>query len=141
MIGILILGHKQFAEGLLHAVEHTFGSRPPAMATAGIDYAESTEKFADLIRRQIAGVDEGDGVVILADIFGTTHTNVACRFVEPGRVELISGANLPMVLRTLTYRDLPLDELVNRALTGGFNGIICAPQAAKESRPPRERGP
>lgn len=126
MIGVLILGQKDFAEGLIRAVEHTFGGRPPAIAAVGIDYREPPERVAALLRRQVAQVDQGEGVLILADIFGTTHTNVACHLLQPGRVELISGASLPMVLRTLTYRGLAMKELIDRALVGGFNGIICA---------------
>jgi mannose PTS system EIIA component len=126
MIGVLILGQKDFAEGLIQAVEHTFGSRPPAMEAAGIDYHEAPEQITQLLERQLQRVDQGDGVLILADIFGTTHTNVARHLLKRGRVELISGASLPMVLRTLTYRNLKMDELVDRALAGGFNGIICA---------------
>jgi mannose/fructose-specific phosphotransferase system component IIA len=130
MIGLLILGQKDFAEGLIKAVEHTFGTRPPAIEAVGIDYSQPPERIADVMRRQLAQVDRGDGVLILADIYGTTHTNVACRMVRRGRVELISGASLPMVLRALTYRGLGMDELIDRTLTGGFNGIICANNAA-----------
>lgn len=136
MIGVLILGQKEFAEGLIHAVEHTLGKRPPAMEAAGIDYNETPEQINELVKRQVERVDQGDGVLILADIFGTTHTNVARHLLKRGRVELISGASLPMVLRTLTYRNLEIDELIDRALTGGFNGIICAtnPKAQEGGR-------
>src|SRR5205814_318714 len=126
VIGLLILGQKDIAEGLIRAVEHTLGSRPPAIDAAAVDYDAPPEKTAELIRGMLARVDQGDGVLILADIFGTTHTNVARRLLVPGRVELISGASLPMVLRALTYRNLPMNELIDRTLTGGFNGIICA---------------
>lgn len=133
MIGILILGQKDFAEGLIRAVEHTFGVRPPALGAAGINYSESPEQIAKLIRTRLARVDQGDGVLILADVYGTTHTNVARHLLKPDHVELISGANLPMVLRTLTYRKLRMPDLVDRALTGGFNGIICAANHAKDN--------
>jgi mannose PTS system EIIA component len=126
MIGLLILGQKEFAAGLIKAVEHTFGSRPPALDIAGIDYIQPPEEIADLVRDGILHVDQGDGVLILADVYGTTHTNVACRLLERGRVELVSGANLPMLLRTLTYRGLKMDELIDRALSGGCGGIVCA---------------
>lgn len=134
MIGVLILGQKEFAEGLIQAVEHTFGRRPPAIEAVGIRYSEAPEQIAELVQRQLKRVDQGDGVLILADVFGTTHTNVARHLLRRGRIELISGASLPMVLRTLTYRNLKMDELIDRALTGGFNGIICAPHPAAQER-------
>ena len=135
MIGLLVLGQKEFAAGLVHAVEHTFGTHPPALETAGIDYVQPPEEIAELLRSQIARVDQGDGVLILADVYGTTHTNVACRLLERGRVELISGANLPMLLRTLTYRGLTMDELIDRALSGGCGGIVCAANPNKPGEP------
>lgn len=134
MIGVLILGQKDLAEGLIRAVEHMFGSKPPAIEAAGITYNESPEQIADLVRRQLRLVDRGKGTIILADVFGTTHTNVARHFLKQGQIELISGASLPMVLRTLTYRNLKMDELIDRALAGGFNGIICATNPAAEER-------
>ena len=138
MIGILILGQKDFAEGLIRAVEHTFGARPPALVAAGIDYSETPERIAELIRAGLARIDQGDGVLILADVYGTTHTNVARHLLKPGRVELISGASLPMVLRTLTYRKLKMRDLIDRALSGGFNGIICAANAKRDTKPKRK---
>lgn len=141
MIGVLILGQKEFAEGLVKAVEHTFGNRPPAIEAVGIDYSQPPERIAELIRGQVARVDQGDGVLILADIYGTTHTNLACRLVKRGRVELISGASLPMVLRTLTYRGLDMDELIDRTLSGGFNGIICANNPDTGTKPNGKNGP
>lgn len=138
MIGVLVLGHKDFAEGLVHAVEHTFGCRPPALEAAGVDYMRPPDEIADFIRRRLARVDQGVGVLILADVYGATHTNVACRLVKPGRVELICGVNLPMLLRALTYRQLKMSELIDRALSGGFNGIICAAKPKGEAKPKRK---
>jgi PTS system mannose-specific IIA component len=141
MIGLIILGQKDIAEGLIKAVEHTFGSRPPAIEAAGVDYSQPSEQIAPLVERLVHRVDQGEGVLILADVFGTTHTNIARRQLERGRVELISGVNLPMVLRALTYRHLKIDELVDRALAGGFNGIICATNPQAPSNEPVSTDP
>jgi mannose PTS system EIIA component len=138
VIGILILGQKDFAEGLIRAVEHTFGACPPAIVAAGIDYSETPERIAEIVRARVARADQGDGVLILADIYGTTHTNVACQLLESGRIELISGANLPMVLRTLTYRKQNMHDLIDRALSGGINGIICAAGAKHHTKSKRK---
>jgi mannose PTS system EIIA component len=132
MIGLVILGQKELARGLVGAVEHTFGKRPPLLETAEIDYTQSPEGIAELLRDRIATVDQGEGVLILADVYGTTHTNVACRLLKRGSVELISGANLPMLLRALTYRQLAMNELIDRALSGGSGGIVCAANSQKQ---------
>ena len=126
MIGLLILGQKDFAQGLIASVIHTFGTRPPLLGAAGVDFDQPPEAVSDMITRRIRELDQGDGVLILADIYGTTHTNLACRLLERGHVELVSGANLPMLLRALNYRDLKLDDVIDRALAGGCGGIVCA---------------
>ncbi|HEX7043860.1 MAG TPA: hypothetical protein VF203_04520 [Burkholderiales bacterium] len=138
MIGVLILGHKDFAEGIIKAIEHTYGRRPPGIEVAGVDYSRPPEEIETFIRRRLARADRGDGVLILADIYGTTHTNVARRLLKAGRVELISGASLPMVLRALTYRRLKMPDLIDRALAGGYNGIICATNPKVEARSRRK---
>jgi mannose/fructose-specific phosphotransferase system component IIA len=140
MIGLLILGQKDIAEGLVRAVEHTFGSRPPVIEAVGVDYEQPPERLAAQIEAALKRVDQGRGVLILADIFGTTHTNVARGLLRRGTVELISGASLPMVLRALTYRHLKMDELIDRTLTGGFNGIICASNPQTNPPPAPDRG-
>jgi len=138
VIGILLLGQRDVAEGLIRAVEHTFGTRPPGLVAAGVNYDDTPEQIAEFIRQQLARADQGDGVLILADVYGTTHTNVACRLLKPGRIELISGVSLPMVLRTLTYRQLSMPDLIDRALAGGTQGVLC-PTRTKPDRKPKRK--
>jgi PTS system ascorbate-specific IIA component len=69
-------------------------------------------------------LDCGDGVLILSDICGATPCNIANQLVDPGRVECLSGANLSMLVRALTYRNEPLESLVEKALSGGKEGVM-----------------
>jgi len=126
MIGLLILGQKEMAAGLIASAAHTFGARPPALEAAGVDFLQAPEALAQMIAQQVKRLDQGDGVLILADVFGTTHTNLACRLLKRGHVELITGVNVPMLLRVLNYRHLRMDDLIDRALSGGCGGIVCA---------------
>lgn len=126
MIGLLILTEKKLGAGLMAAVVHTLGSRPPQLETTDLDYAAAPEHVDALLRQCLQKVDGGDGVLILADVYGATHTNVACHLLVRGRIELITGVNLPMLLRVLNYRQLKMDELIDKALSGGSGGIICA---------------
>ncbi len=130
MIGLLILGQQDFARGLIASVAHTFGTRPPLLEAAGVDFDQPPEAVADMIARRVHELDQGDGVLILADVYGTTHTNLACRLLKRGRIELIAGANLPMLLRVLNYRDSALEDVIDRALAGGSGGIVCAANPA-----------
>ena len=68
--------------------------------------------------------DEGDGVLIMTDILGASPANLALKLLEPGRIEGVAGVNLPMVLRTLTYRKSDLRTLIKKAVSGGCDGII-----------------
>lgn len=130
MIGLLILGHRGFGASLIEAAGHTIGGPPPRLETLDMDYREPPERLRESLEARLRTLDEGDGVLILADIYGATHTNIACRLVQRGRIELIAGVNLPMLLKVLNYRGLPMDDLINKALSGGYGGIVCAGSAA-----------
>lgn len=128
MISVLILAHHDIAMGMMNVVRHTYGKALPQLEALGVDYDRSPDELAMLIPSAIQRVDGGDGVLILSDIHGATHTNVASRSLKTGKVEMITGVNLPMLLRVLTYRRLPMDELINKAMSGGWGGIVvCSP--------------
>ena len=125
MIGIVVISHAPLAAALLSCARHVFGQDPEQ--SEAIDVVADAEP-ATLIERAknaIATVDDGEGVLVLVDLFGATPGNIATQLASPGRVEVIAGANLPMLLRVLTYRsELPLATLVDRALSGGASGIM-----------------
>ncbi len=73
---------------------------------------------------QLSLVDRGSGVLVLTDIFGASPANLALKLLERGRVEGLTGVNLPMLLRALHYRDRSMDILIVRARDGGRDGII-----------------
>jgi len=127
MISIIILAQQDMANGLINAIEHVLGNRPQALDVQPIDYHESQEALAQALDTRIQRLDQGHGVLILADIYGSSHTNAACRLLKPGRVELVSGVNVPMLLRVLSHRRLGMAELVRKALSGGTDGIVSAP--------------
>jgi PTS system mannose-specific IIA component len=126
MIGLLILAEKNLGAGLIATVVHTLGSRPPQLEATEFDHSAPPEEIEASLRQSIQKVDRGEGVLILADVYGATHTNVACRQLKRGTIELITGINLPMLLRVLNYRHSAMDDLIDKALSGGSGGIICA---------------
>jgi len=126
MISLIILAQEDLGKGLLNAVEHVLGNQPSALAIQPIDYHQSQEALAQALAARIQKIDQGDGVLILADIYGSSHTNAACRLLVPGRIELVSGVNLPMLVRVLNYRNLSMDELLRKAQSGGAEGIVRA---------------
>ncbi|MCR4301177.1 MAG: hypothetical protein NUV51_06160 [Sulfuricaulis sp.] len=136
MIGLLILAEKNLGAGLIATVVHTLGSRPPQLEPTEFDHSAPPEQIEASLRQSIQKVDRGEGVLILADVYGATHTNIACRQLKRGTIELITGINLPMLLRVLNYRHSAMDDLIDKALSGGCGGIICAanPTKAQETK-------
>ena len=128
MIGILIVAHGSLADSLVECATHVLGQRPRGLATLDfIGHADPDERQAALQAR-LAELDEGDGILVLTDVYGATPSNTLCRLLEPAHIEGVSGVNLPMLLKMLNYRDLPLDQLALKAAKGGQEGISIISQ-------------
>jgi len=124
MIGILVVTHGRTAEDLIATAAQMLGGRPPAVATLGIDADEEIESALARGRALIREVDDGSGVLVLADMFGATPSNIAARLLVNGRVEGVSGLSLPMLIRALGARSGTLAAAVERAMSGGVDGIV-----------------
>jgi len=124
MIGILIVAHGAFGEALIHSASHVLGKRPLRVRQVGITVHDDPEAILPQARALVRELDEGDGVLVLTDIYGATPGNIALRLLAPGRIEGISGVNLPMLIRALTYREQPLAAVVTKALSGGTEGVV-----------------
>jgi len=124
MIGILIVSHGTFGEALIHSASHVLGRRPPQVQQMGVGLKDDPDRVLPKARELIRQIDTGDGVLILTDMLGGTPSNIATRLLEPGRVEGVAGASLPMLIRALTYRDEPLVDLVAKAVSGGREGAV-----------------
>jgi mannose PTS system EIIA component len=98
MIGKLILTHGGMARELLAAAQVISGPLA-AFEALSLDWGESCEDARARVQSALDRLDQGEGVLILTDIFGSTPSNVAMRFHQPGRIEVLAGVNLPMVLR------------------------------------------
>ena len=124
MIGILIVAHGTLGESLVHCASHVMGSRPPQLLQVGVGVRDDPVSMLPHAQQMIKELDQGQGVLILSDIYGATPCNIVCKLLEPGRVEGIAGVNLPMLVRALTYRHEKLETLVEKALSGGHEGVI-----------------
>jgi len=127
VIGVLILAQEAMGNGLVEAATHILGSPPPRLEVLPVDDANTPpETLAKELDECLDRLDEGGGVLILADIYGASHTNTACRALQDRNVELVAGVSLPMLIRVLNHRDRPLSELIGKATSGGNEGIVCA---------------
>ncbi|HVZ21884.1 MAG TPA: PTS sugar transporter subunit IIA [Vicinamibacterales bacterium] len=98
MIGVVVVTHGQLATELLNAAETIVGELP-RFAAVSIGWHEDTEDAREEIGQAIARVEQGHGVLVLTDMFGGTPSNLAMTFLEPNKVEVITGVNLPMLIK------------------------------------------
>jgi len=124
MIGILLITHGSFGEALIQNACHVLNKRPPQLHQLGMSPQDDPLDQLPLAREMLKLVDNGQGVLVLTDIFGASPANLALKLLEPGRVEGLTGVNLPMLLRALTYRDRDMETLLMRARDGGRDGVF-----------------
>lgn len=103
MIGLVIVTHGQLANELRHAMEHVVGEQEN-IVTVCIGPDDDMEQRREDIRTGITDVNTGKGVIILTDMFGGTPSNLAISLLDEGRVEVIAGANLPMLIKVAEAR-------------------------------------
>src|SRR6188474_2549527 len=123
MIGILIVAHGAFGESLIHSASHVLGKRPLFLRQVGITVHDEPDAILPVADDLIRFLDQGEGVLVLTDIYGATPSNIATRLLKPGRVEGLAGVNLPMLIRALTYRNETLLKMRDKALEGATEGV------------------
>lgn len=124
MIGILLITHGSYGEALVQNACHVLNKRPLQLNQLGLSAQDDPLDLLPLAHQMLKLVDDGEGVLVLTDIFGATPANLSLKLLQPGRIEGLAGVNLPMLLRALNYRDKGMENLLVRARDGGRDGII-----------------
>lgn len=124
MIGILLVTHNGLGKSLVDCVQHVMGSAPPNLKVLSVWASDDPQSKKEEGRELIAQLDTGDGVLLLADVFGATPSNVARQLCQTGCVEGVAGVNLPMLLRAVSYSNKPLAEVAQKVLEGGRECIV-----------------
>lgn len=135
MVGLVIAAHGRLAEELVATAEQIVG--PLLMtATCSIEPTASPETIREQMRRAVAAVDAGDGVLVMADLFGGTPCNQGLTLTKERRVEVLTGINLPMILKanSLRVEPLSLSELASALARYGQKNITCASALLRESQ-------
>jgi len=129
VIGIVVVTHGQLARELVAAAEMIIGEIPNVTAVS-IGWHESPDDAQREIADAIARADSGKGTVVLTDMFGGTPSNLSMTFLEKGRVEVVTGVNLPMLIRLASLREEEesddLLELATEAAREGKDNIYLA---------------
>ena len=127
MIGVLVVTHCRLADALIEAAEFILGERPEAMVPLSIDLNENADKLRNKIADGIKKLKSDDGILILTDMFGGTPANLSYSFLEEGRIEVISGVNLPILIRAASARkNQDLSELAANLESFGKKSISLA---------------
>jgi PTS system mannose-specific IIA component len=126
MIGVLIVTHSALADEFLMATQQIVGT-VEGIEPISIDPSDPIEKVEERIKKGIKKVDMGRGVLILTDMFGGTPSNISLSFQEKGKVEIVTGINLPMLIKLSTLREeKTLDELASFIKLYGQKNIHLA---------------
>jgi PTS system mannose-specific IIA component len=127
MIGVLVVTHCRLGDALLEAADFILGERPEAMVAVSIDLSENADKLRKKIADGIKKLNGDDGILILTDMFGGTPSNLSYSFLEEGRIEVISGVNLPILIRAASARkNQSLSELAANLEAFGKKSISLA---------------
>ncbi len=133
-VGILIVTHGDIGEELLATARSTLGGELPLKCRAlSVSPSCDPDFQHDKAQIMLSSIDNGDGVLVLTDMYGSTPSNIANSFKEREDIEVIAGVNLPMFIRVLNYHDSNLQEMVDKALSGGHDGIILCTEGSNYS--------
>lgn len=128
MIGLVLVTHGRLAEEFRSALEHVVGPQTN-LETICIGPDDDMEQRREDILKALTTVESGDGAVLLTDMFGGTPSNLAISVMEPNRVEVVAGVNLPMLIKLASLRtDRSLSEAVSEAQDSGRKYITVASQ-------------
>ncbi|MBQ7586354.1 MAG: PTS sugar transporter subunit IIA [Desulfovibrionaceae bacterium] len=133
VVGIIIVSHVDLGSALFRAMEFILGPQYDCCAVSintSHDVSETVQRLEDAANR----LDQGAGVLILTDMFGGNPTNIALSLLGKHNLEVVTGVNLPMLLKVFGARNLPLDELAETARKAGQGGIVVTGKMLSKSK-------
>ncbi len=125
-VGLLIITHNNIGLSLFEAVTAVIGKAPLPTKLLSVLPDSDPEKLVQQAKQQVKELNEGQGVLVLTDMYGSTPSNIACKLAN-NQVNVIAGLNLPMMVRVMNYPQLSLSQLANKAVSGGREGVFPYP--------------
>ncbi len=127
MTGILVVTHADLGNALIETAQHILGESPENIHFVSINITESPESLRKKIKQGISKVQTDNGVLILTDMFGGTPSNLSYSFLKEGKVEVISGVNLPILLKAINSREkMDMEKLTSSIIEHGKRSISLA---------------
>jgi PTS system mannose-specific IIA component len=140
MIGVVIVTHCHLAEELICAAQLVVGDELKQFQAVSVEPKDGSEAIREKILTAIRKVDSGRGVLILTDMYGGTPSNISLSFLEDKKIEVITGVNLPMLLKLATYQEnFDLEQLAAFITDYGQKNINLASEVLKK-RVDRKKG-
>ncbi len=136
--GIIVVAHADYGSALLRTAEFILGPLSDC-SSISVDVGQEVPEIVRRLRDATERLDKGAGVIILTDMFGGTPTNLALSLLSSHNVEVVTGVNLPMVLKVFSSRSQPLAELARMVSEAGVKGIVVPGAMLKSRRPAAER--
>ena len=123
-VGLLLITHEGIASNMLSTAKNMLGVCPLATRALEVPLDTSPEDIIIQAQSYIETLDQGNGVLILTDLYGSTPSNISSQLLVNSGLRLVSGLNLPMLVRLLNYPQLDLEKMTQKALSGGKEGIM-----------------
>jgi mannose PTS system EIIA component len=124
MIGILIIAHGNLGESLIQCANHVMNKLPPQLVSLAVNNYDDPSDLLPHAQTLVKQLDTGDGVLVLSDMYGATPCNLVIKLLATDNVQAVAGVNLPMLIRALTYRNENLKKIVEKAVSGGRDGVV-----------------
>lgn len=136
MVGIVIVTHGHLGEALIDTAKAICGDPPEALTSVCIDLSQDVNKLRSKVQNGIKAVNQNGGILILTDMFGGTPSNLSYSFLEEGRIEVLSGVNLPILIKALNIRnrDINLHEMAQMIEAYGKKSISLASDILKGNK-------
>ena len=132
MIGLMIITHVNLALELRSAMEHMIGDQND-IEILSITPEDDIDIQKNNIEKKLKELNQGKGVIILTDVFGGTPSNLALNFLDPGVVEIMSGVNLPMLIKICQLRDKDILEVIQEGKIAAQKYISIASEILSEN--------
>lgn len=122
-VGLLLVSHPGIAPALLNNAFRILGSNPIKTSVLEVAMDTDLDKLSIEAEKMITNLDQGDGVLVLADLYGSSPCNLVYRFKDKQHIRIVSGLNLSMLIRAMNYYQDDLETLAKKAATGAAEGI------------------
>ena len=124
LVGILIIAHGDLGNSLIHCANHVMGKAPEQLACLAVSTSDDPISLLPQAQAYVKHLNTGAGVLVLSDMYGATPCNLVTKLLQPNMVEGVAGVNLPMLVRVLNYRHEKLASVLEKAISGGREGVV-----------------